>query len=104
MLLRIVEESRELLAIDTTAAALQRTAGAAEAPAAPFSQRVPARGEQVVLTDATTGAQHFYHIVQVQHAMGIDPASGLPTVLGIDVQVRLVTSQSGFNPLTMGAP
>ena len=98
MLLRIVEEGRELLTVDTNAP--QRR----DVPTPPFAQRVPARGEQIVLSDALTGGQHFYHIVQVQHALGIDPQTGLTDVLSIDVQVRIVTSQSTFNPLASGAP
>lgn len=98
MLLRIVDDSRELFTIDTSAPARR------DVPVPPFAQRVPARGEQVVLWDALTGVQKVYHIVQVQHALGIDPTTGLTDVLSIDVQVRLVTAQSTFNPLTSGAP
>jgi hypothetical protein len=98
MLLRITDESRELFRLDASAPSRR------EAPSAPFAQRVPARGEQVVLTDAATGVQSIYHIIQIQHSLGVDPESGLPDVLGIEVQVRLVTQQSGFNPLASGAP
>lgn len=98
MLLRIVEDTRTLLSIETTHPALQSFA------TAPFSQRIPARGEQVVLTDASTGLHSIYHILQVQHAFGVEATTGAITLLGIDVQVRLVTQQSGFNPLTSGAP
>lgn len=93
MRLRIVEEGRELVTVDTEQG---------RGPVLPSLQRVPARGEQIVLTDALTGVDRFYHIIQVQHRLGLDPQSGVTDVLGIDVQVRLVQQQSGFNPLTNG--
>ena len=97
MLLRIVEEDRELLTLDT------RPAAAGRADAAVRATRASTRGAGRAHRPVDRRAELLPYRAGAAR-LGVDPQTGLTDVLGIDVQVRLVTQQSTFNPLASGAP